>query len=181
MKSPILASALICLSIPFTAAVAVEIGFTGTVGSDASVSSGQSTGVNTSVGASDTTQVGNDDGSSSLTTNLSGNASAAGSLGNSNLSVVIGLIETGNWTVDSLSHVTKIEATLYDVSAWITSDDEAAFDAALSANAGEIEDLQAAVSGNLELDAFLAAGNAGASDVIAIGVAADGSLAVFVN
>lgn len=174
MKPHILA-ALAGLCITCTPALAIDIGVTGTVGGGASAS-GQESSLSVGVGANATMTAGG------TTSGLAADASAAASLGlGDELSVVIGLIESSNWSENSLSGVVDVNATAYDVSAWISSENQAAFEAALSANADEIEDLQAAVSGNAAFDAWLEASNAEASEVIAIGVAADGSLAVFTN
>ena len=94
---------------------------------------------------------------------------------------MIALIDASVWTETSLSGITDIEATAYDVAGWIDADNQAAFDLALSANADEIDDLHAAIAANATLESWLEANNATAEDVIAIGVAADGSLAVFTN
>lgn len=175
MKPQILA-ALVGLCITSAPAMAIDIGFTGTVGGSASASSGQDSDLSVGLGANATVTAGG------TTPGLTANASAVASLAQGDeLSVVIGLIESSNWSENSLSSVVDVNATAYDVSAWINSENQAAFEAALSANAGEIEDLQVAVSGNAAFDAWLKASNAEASEVIAVGVAADGSLAVFTN
>lgn len=62
-----------------------------------------------------------------------------------------------------------------------STENAAAFDLALAGNADEIDDLQVALSSNVALEAWLEANNTSAEEVIAIGVAADGSLAVFTN
>lgn len=57
------------------------------------------------------------------TTNLPANASASAAVASGDeLSVVIGLIESSNWSENSLSGVVDINATAYDVCAWINSD-----------------------------------------------------------
>lgn len=175
MKSQILA-ALVGFFITSAPALAIDFGFVGTVGGSATASSSQNSDLSVGLGANATVTTGG------TMSGLTANASATASLAQGNeLSVVIGLIESSNWTENSLSGVVDVNAKAYDVSAWINSENQAAFEAALSANAGEIEDLQAAVSGNAAFDAWLEASNAEASEVIAIGVAADGSLAVFTN
>lgn len=182
MKSYILSAAL-ALSIPFGTALAIDISFTGTVGGNASTSSGQTAGASSSIEGNATLNVRSEGESPrGLASKLTAKASAAvSSGGDHNLSLVLGLIERSEWSEDSLSDLVDIDATLFHVNPWISSDNRAAFEAALSANAGEIDDLQAAVYANFELDAWLAIRYAEASDVIAIGAAADGSLAVFVQ
>ena len=93
----------------------------------------------------------------------------------------IALIDASDWTTTSLSGLNDVEATAYDVTSWINAGNEAAFNLALTANADEIEDLHAAIAANASLESWLVANNATADDVVAIGVAADGSLAVFTN
>lgn len=63
----------------------------------------------------------------------------------------------------------------------VTADNSAALDLALSANADEIGELQAALAANASLNSWLEAQGTEASEVIALGVAADGSLAVFTD
>ena len=94
---------------------------------------------------------------------------------------MISLIESSHWTETSLASLTEIEGTTYDVGGWINAENATAFDLALSGNADEIDDLRVALSSNVALEAWLEANDATAEDVIAIGVAADGSLAVFTN
>lgn len=185
MKTQTLAAALTCLCVMSAPAMALDIGVGVSLGGNASASSGEgglSLGVGTDVDA--TANLGLDDlgAIDSTAGSLSANASAAASLtSDDELGVVISLIEASNWTDASLANLTEIDATAYDVSGWINADNAVALDLALADNADEIEDLQAAVSGNVALDAWLEANNAAAEDVIAIGVAADGSLAVFTN
>ncbi|MDB5539410.1 MAG: hypothetical protein JWQ89_1137 [Devosia sp.] len=186
MKTKTLAAALACLCILSAPAMALDIGLGASLGGSASGSSGEgglSLGLGANAGVGGSAGLGLDSTATDNTAgNLTANASAAASLtSDDELGVVISLIESSNWTDTSLANLTEIDATAYDVSGWIDADNEAAFDLALSGNAGEIEDLQTAVAGNAALDAWLEASNHDASDVIAIGVAADGSLAVFTN
>jgi hypothetical protein len=113
---------------------------------------------------------------------FSANASSAASLTlGDDLTQVAALIEASNWTETSLSGVTAVEATAYDVSAWIDAQNEGAFELVLEDNAGEIATLQTALAANLAFETWLSANGESAEAVIAIGVAADGSLAVFTN
>lgn len=180
MKTQTLAAALVCLCILSTPSLALDLSVGASLGGD--VSAGEGTGLSLGLDADANVGINAVNSTDSTAGGLTANASAAASLtSDDELRVVIGLIETSNWTDLSLSGLTDVNATAYDVSGWINADNAAALDLALTDNAGEIEDLQAAVSGNVALDAWLEANNAEAEDVIAIGVAADGSLAVFTN
>jgi hypothetical protein len=186
MKLQTLATALACLTILSAPAMALDISVGASLGGNASTSSGEGSGLSLGLGADLGANVGlgHDDINSTdnMGSSLSANASAAASLtSDDDLSVVISLIQTSTWTGDSLAGLTDVDAIAYDVSGWINADNAAALEFALTDNAGEIEDLQAALTANAALDAWLEANNASAEDVIAIGVAADGSLAVFTN
>jgi len=183
MKTQTLAAALACLCALSAPALALDIGVS--LGGNASASvggSGLSLGVATDVDA--TANLGLDRSGTEDSTggSLTANASAAQSLtADDELGVVISLIQSSQWTETSLASLTEIDGTTYDVSGWINADNTTAFDLALADNADEIDDLQVALSSNVALDAWLEANNTAAEDVIAIGVAADGSLAVFTN
>ncbi len=186
MKTQTLATALACLCILSTPVMALDISLGGSLGGNASASSGESGGLSLGLGADVSANVGlgleDLDATDSTAGSLSANATGAASLtADDDLSVVIALIEASHWTDDSLAGLTDIDATAYDVSGWINADNATAFELALTDNAGEIEDLQVALASNVALDAWLEANNQTAEDVIAVGVAADGSLAVFTN
>ena len=184
MKAKTLAAALVCLSTMSAPVLALDIGLGVSVGGSTSASSGEGSGLSVGLGASADANLGlgglgaSDTTTAALSANAAGDASLTSG---DDLSQVIALIDASNWTDKSLSGLTDIEATAYDVSSWINAGNEAAFDLALTANAGEIEDLHAAVAANASLESWLEANNATADDVVAIGVAADGSLAVFTN
>ncbi len=173
MKTLTLAAAFAGLCILSAPALALDIGLGVSLGGNASATSGEgglSVGVATGV-AIDSTEAG-----------LSANGSAALSLTSSDeLGAVIGLIETSHWSETSLANLTEIDGTTYDVGGWINAENATAFDLALSSNADEINDLQVALASNVALSAWLEANNTAAENVIAVGVAADGSLAVFTN
>ncbi len=185
MKTQTLAAALACLCVLSAPALALDIGVGVSLGGNASASSGEgglSLGVATDIDA--TASLGLDDLSTQDSTagSLFANASAGASLtSDDELGVVISLIESSHWTETSLASLTDIDATTYDVSGWINAENATALDLALAGNADEIDDLQVALASNVALDAWLEANNTSAEDVIAIGVAADGSLAVFTN
>lgn len=184
MKATILAAALACLSTMSVPVLALDIGVGVSVGGNASTSSGEGSGLSLGLGASGDANLGLGGLGDSDTTSaaLSANATADASLtAGDELAQVIALIDASVWTDTSLSGFTEVDATAYDVSSWINADNQAAFNLALSANAGEIEDLHAAVAANASLESWLEANSATAGDVVAIGVAADGSLAVFTN
>jgi hypothetical protein len=177
MKTTTLAAALVCLAALSAPAFALDISLGASAG--ASASSGGTGGLSVGLGASAEVAAGAEDSTvGALTANASGVASLTA---DDELSQVIALIEASVWTETSLTGLSDISAIAYDVTGWINADNEAAFELALSSNAGEIEDLQAAVAANASLEGWLEANNATAGDVIAIGVAADGSLAVFTN
>ncbi|MBN9362493.1 MULTISPECIES: hypothetical protein [unclassified Devosia] len=185
MKTLTLAAAFAGLCILSAPALALDIGLGVSLGGNASATSGEgglSVGVATGVDA--TASLGQDHLSAidSTEAGLSANGSAALSLTSSDeLGAVIGLIETSHWSETSLSNLTEIDGTTYDVGGWINAENATAFDLALSSNADEINDLQVALASNVALSAWLEANNTAAENVIAVGVAADGSLAVFTN
>jgi hypothetical protein len=106
--------------------------------------------------------------------------SLTGGAGNDPLLAVVNLVNESDWSSTSFSSLSEISASTYDVNAMLDSENRVAFDSAMAANAGEIADLQAALSANAEFSAVLAEQGADPSGVVTIGVTADGSLAVFV-
>jgi hypothetical protein len=92
---------------------------------------------------------------------------------------VVALIESSEWTSTSFETVTGINGSTYDLGAWITSDNSAALETALASHAAAITSLQAAISANATFSAWVDAQDAEVSSVVALGFAADGSLAVF--
>ncbi|MDC9822618.1 hypothetical protein PRN20_02630 [Devosia sp. ZB163] len=185
MRTQTLAAALACLTALSAPAQALDLGLGASIGVGASTSaegSGLSLGVGADLSAGASMGAASPSDTVSTSASLTANASADASLtADDELGQIIALIDASVWTTKSLSGVTATDATAYDVAAWIDSGNQAAFDLALSANADEIEDLQAAVAANQSLESWLEANNATAEDVIAIGVTADGSLAVFTN
>jgi len=184
MKTQTLAAAVACLCVMSAPALALDIGLGVSIGGSTSASGegGLSLGVATDIDA--TASLGHDDleAIDSTAGSLTANASATASLtSDDELGAVISLIESSHWTETSLAGLTEIEGTTYDISGWINAGNTTALDLALNDNADEIDDLRVALSSNVALDAWLEANNTSADDVIAIGVAADGSLAVFTN
>jgi len=188
MNTKTLAAMLVCLTAIPAPAFALDLGVS--VGASASASSSDSSsGLSLGIGANADIGVGVDGSNgetvdSITSASISANAASDAALAldsTDDLSRVMALIETSTWTDTSLSGLTEIDGTTYDVGAWITSENAAAFDLVLTDNADEIADLQAALTANASFDAWLEANNESASSVVAIGVVADGSLAVFTN
>ncbi len=191
MKIQTLAIAAACLALSTAPGFAVSLN----LGGSASVSLGGGGGVSVGVG-SDASAGGsgvslNASLGAGANADLTGDATATGSAGVSvadtlssddQLGPVVRLIETSDWSASSFANVTGVaNGTTYDVSGMVTADNKAALDLALSANATQIGELQAALAANASLNSWLEAQGTQASEVIALGVAADGSLAVFTD
>ena len=187
MKAITLAAALACLAAMSAPVLALDIGLGASVGGSASASTGEGSGLSVGLSASANAGLGlgglDSTGASNTTTAaLSANGSGDASLtGGDEMSQVIALIDASVWTELSLAGASTEGATAYDIAAWIDASNSASLDLALDANASEIADLHAAIAANASLESWLEANNATADDVVAIGVAADGSLAVFTN
>lgn len=192
MKIQTLAIAAACLALTTVPGFAVSLN----LGGSASVSAGSGdSGLSVGLGADASANTSglslNASLSGSATGDVSGDAAAAGSAGVSvadtfssddELGRVVRLIETSNWSASSFANVSGVASgTTYDISGMVNADNSAALDLALSANADEIGELQAALAANASLNSWLEAQGTQASEVIALGVAADGSLAVFTN
>ena len=180
MKATILASlAATCLvlsSLPVSA-LDIGVGASGSAGVSLGGSGGSasaSAGLDASVSRSAAPAPAGADAGAEARSSLAATLSS-----DDELSVVIRLIEDAKWSNRSFSALTEVSATVYDVSAWVDAQNEAAFESALTAHAEEIAQLQAAMSANASLSAALEAHNADASGVVTVGVAADGSLAIF--
>ncbi len=183
MKFSTLSIAAACLALSAAPGYAVSLG----LGGSATVSLG---GGGLSIGADASAQT----SGLSLGTGLSGSVTDTGVDGDTGgsladtlssddeLARVVRLIERSNWSASAFADVTGVaHGTTYDVTGMVDADNRAAFDLALSANADEIGELQAALAANASLNSWLEAQGTEASEVIALGVAADGSLAVFTN
>jgi hypothetical protein len=187
MKAQTLAAAFACLAAMSAPVLALDIGLGVAVGGGASASTGEGSGLSVGLNASANAGLGLDglDSSGAISTTtaaLSANGSGDASLtGNDELTQVIALIDASVWTELSLADASTEGATAYDVAEWLDAGSATSFNLALDANASEIEDLHAAIAANASLESWLEANNATAADVVAIGVAADGSLAVFTN
>jgi hypothetical protein len=194
MKIQTLAIAAACLALGTVPGFAVSLN----LGGAASVSLGGDSGVSVGVGADAST----DSSGISLNANLGLDGAAdtdtitgdGAATGSANVSVadtlssddelgrVVRLIETSDWNASSFANIDGVaNGTTYDISGMVNADNQGALDLALSANADEIGELQAALAANASLNSWLEAQGTEASEVIALGVAADGSLAVFTN
>lgn len=173
-------------------AFALDISVGGSAGGSASGSSGDSgfsAGFDASASASASAGHSDDDSESSAGASVSGSGSVSGDVsgsvdaggGDDPLLDVMLLIKGSNWTEASFSGIGDVDGTTYDVDAWINSDNSAEFNQTLEAHADEIADLQASLAANAELSAWLESENTDASAVVAVGVKADGSLAVFTH
>ncbi len=191
MKIQTLAVAAACLALSTVPGFAVSLD----LGGAASVSLGGDSGVSVGLGADASA------GGSAVslgaglgfdgTADNAGDAAATGAADTSvadtlpsddDLGGVLRLIETSNWSADAFANIGGVaNGTTFDISGMVTTDNQAALDLALSANADEIGELQAALAANASLNSWLEAQGTEASEVIALGVAADGSLAVFTN
>lgn len=171
-------------------AYALDISVGGSAGGSASGSSGDSgfsAGFDASASASGTVDPGsddNDDAGASASAGASGSASAgaSGSVdtdSNDPLVDVMLLIRGNNWGNVSFSGLGDIDGETYDIDAWLNAENGAAFEQTVKAHADDIADLQASIAADADFSAWLDAENTDASAVVAVGVAADGSLAVF--
>ena len=95
------------------------------------------------------------------------------------LDEVIDLIRKSAWATTSFSSTSELDATAYDLGAWVNGSNSTEFEAALADNADEIAELHYALEANAEFSAWLDSEHTDASSVVAVGMAADGSLAVF--
>jgi hypothetical protein len=184
MKITSLAIAAACLALGAAPACAVSLG----LGGSASVSVG-SAGLSVGAAASTDTSV------LSLRAGLDGSlADTAAGEGVPDESIastmpsgdglgrVVRLIERSNWSAGSFAGITGVaNGSTYDVTGMVNAGNQAAFELALSDNADEIGELRAALAANASLNSWLEAQGTDASEVIALGVAADGSLAVFTH
>lgn len=146
--------------------------------------SGLSAGFGTSASASVQAGGGSDDDGAKRSASASGSASGTASIEldrNDPLLDVILLIRGNNWTKSSLSGLTEFKGKTYDADAWLNSENSAAFEQALKAHADDIADLRYSIAANADFTAWLDSENADASAVVAVGLSADGSLAVFVH
>ena len=99
------------------------------VGSSASASPGEGNGLSVGLGASADANLGLGGLGSSDTTDTGPIANAGGDaslISGDDLSQVIALIDASDWTETSLSGLSGIAATAYDVTSWINADNRAA-------------------------------------------------------
>jgi hypothetical protein len=172
-------------------ASALDLSVGGSAGGNASGSTGDSgfsAGLDASASASVSADHGSDDGDGGGSISASaGGAASAGASGsvsvddNDPLLDVLLLIRGSNWTEASFSGIGDVDGSTYDIDAWVNSENRAALEQTLEAHADDIATLQSSLSANADLSAWLDAENTDASAVVAVGVAADGSLAVFTH
>ena len=167
-------------------AYALDLNIGGSAGGSASGGtddSGVSVSFDASASAGASSGHGSDD-EASASASAAGSAAASGSVsideGDPLLDVIL-LIRSSSWTKASFSGLGEVDGTTYDVSAWLNSQNSAEFEQAIEAKAAEIADLQYSLAANAEANAWLEAEGTEASAVVAVGVAADGSLAVFTH
>jgi hypothetical protein len=192
MKFHTLALAAACLALGTAPGFAVGLNLGGSasvsLGGDSSASATLGAGaaggesglsLNANLGLTGSVSTGGTSGVAAAT----GEVSAADTLSaDDELGRVVRLIEQSNWSASAFANVDGVaNGTTYDVSGMVNADNQAALDLALSANADEIGELQAALAANASMNSWLEAQGTEASDVIAVGVAADGSLAVFTH
>jgi hypothetical protein len=142
-------------------------------------------GVGLDVGAGVTTDANAGDNGSNTT--VSGSAATGVSVsstgdGSSSLDVnaLLRLIGNANYDDDSFSSWTSASATsVINLDDRLDASSNAAIDAAVTANLDEQDDLRAAISANADLSAWLETNGIDATSVIAIDVAADGSVDVY--
>ena len=126
-------------------------------------------------------------GSSGTSTSGVASASASGATGASSSSsasggvqTVLSLIENSNWTTTTLAGTNSIsDGATVDVAPMLNAATTVELNQALSANAGDVANLQTALSGNAAISAWLSSQAVSASDVIAVGETANGSLTFF--
>ena len=180
----------VLLALSAVPALALDLSVGGSAGGSASGStddSGFSAGLDASASASASvghnSDGGDGNGSASVAAGGSASASASGaaSLGDDPLLDVMVLIRSSNWSKTSFSGLGDVDGATYDIDAWINSENSVEFDQTLEAHAGDIADLQYSIAANAAFSAWLESENADASAVVAVGVAADGSLAVFTH
>lgn len=180
MKIQTLAIAAACIALSTVPGFAVSLN----LGVSASASAGGS-GLSVDLGADAAASASGLSGSADASTLETGSTavSIADTLSSDDeLTRVIGLIETSRWSASSFANVSGVASgTTYDISGMVNADNQAALDLALSAGADEIGELRAALAANASMNSWLEAQGTEASEVIALGVAADGSLAVFTN
>jgi hypothetical protein len=177
-------------------ASALDISIGGSAGGNASGSTGDSgfsAGLDASASASVAADHDSDDdsegdsstgGAASVAASGSASADVSGSVGVDDqdpLHDVLLLIRSSNWTEVGLSGLEDVDGTTYDIDAWVNSENSAALEATLDEHADDIASLQSSIAANADFSARLDTENTDASAVVAVGVAADGSLTVFTH
>ena len=114
------------------------------------------------------------------TASASGAGTLAFSSANGDVQTALSLIENSNWTATTLSGTNSIAGdAAIDLTPLLSATTQAELNQALSANATAVGNLQTALSSNAAISAWLAGQNVSASEVIAVGATANGSLTFF--
>ena len=114
------------------------------------------------------------------TASASGTGTLASASAGGEVQTVLSLIENSNWTTTTLSGRSSVSgAAAVDVAPMLNATTTVELNQALTANASDVGNLQTALSNNAAISAWLASQSVSASDVIAVGEAANGSLTFF--
>jgi len=184
-----IAALVAALAVTPALALDVNVGAGVNVGVNASSDDGDSNagadlGVDVGVGVGvDTDTDGDDNGlDADVSAGVSGAISADGENGDSslNLDAMLQLIADADYSDDSFSTWTDASVTSVVVlDDLFDADSRTQIDAAVEANLDEQDDLRAAINANASLKAWLESNDVDADSVIAIDVAADGSVEVY--
>lgn len=180
-------SPTVFLSLP---AEAVGLSLGGSAGSSSNASSGgSSTSANTSASANasfgldlglSNAGAASSSAAGSATATTSGAGASVSSSAGGEIQTVLSLIENSNWTTATLSGTSSVNGgAAIDVTPMLNAKTTVELNQALTANASNIGNLQTALSNNAAISAWLATQNVSASDVIAVGETANGSLTFF--
>jgi hypothetical protein len=98
------------------------------------------------------------------------------------IATVIRLIEESSWNESSFEGIDSLTGSVaFEIESWLTADNRQAFDAALEATWPGVIDLHAAIAANEMLSVWLAGAGIPIESIVAVGQAANGSLAVFAS
>lgn len=98
------------------------------------------------------------------------------------IATVIRLIEDSIWSDASFDAMSSLDGSVaFEIEPWLTADNRQEFDAALEANWTQILVLHEAIAGSEMLSVWLAGAGIPIESVVAVGQAANGSLAVFAS
>ncbi len=175
-----------------TPADALDLAFGGSATSSGSASAGSShstLGLGAEFGAAITTGGGEPSDGANTNAALGAHASdsmvaallAAQSI-DVRIATVVRLIEESSWSEGSFDAMSSLTGSVaFDIEYWLTAENRQVFDSALEANWSEVIDLHAAIAANEMLSVWLAGAGIPIESVVAVGQAANGSLAVFAS